>query len=51
MVTVAILLPTIVVPVRAALGLPVNQYTKKPTTDLTPAQIYLAKKAASQESS
>lgn len=49
--TIAVMLPTIVIPVRVALGLPVNQYTRKLMTDLTPAQIYLAKKAASQESS
>jgi hypothetical protein len=49
--TIAIMLPSIVVPIRDALGLPTNQSTKKLKTNLTPAQIYLAKKAASQESS
>jgi hypothetical protein len=49
--TIAVSLSSIVVPMRDALGLPTNQNTKKLNSDLTPAQIYLAKKAASQESS
>lgn len=48
--TIAVIMPTFVIPVRQALGLNVNQNTKKMDSDLTPAQLYLSKKASNQGS-